>query len=1106
MKNEKGEVLPYASIYLAHTKAGTTSNEKGIFHLKAPKHINYPKLDTLVVSYVGYKKYKRAVYIKREKLFVNVIMESSSNMLDEFVVEALPTYPPEKIVKFAIKKIRKNYNNDNIVTNGFYRELLKEDDKWIALNEAAIQLKYAPYPQKGFTGEAFRAYYNYSSLPPRVGASSVFYHMHRFPGYIPVKKDQVKIVSSRISLNNTNYGIESSPVGGPADLISLDKIKYLYDFFDPKLIKKYNYKLISEEYCDDELCYVIDFYPKKIHETRIFQPISKKMKYPIYVGRIYISGKTFAVLNFQCQFSHNVDFSIYKNKGIPDFLKIDVKYKKYNNKWILSSVETEQRKNIKVRSKMVTYTCLRNLKLEKPIKKKVIFNNDSISYISKSTTLRYFNNKYDSKFWNSYQNPDAYPPLSKNVLIDLEQTTPLEKQFSSLNLPVNSIQQPVAKRINDQHIYFSDTIRDNYNWLSQKEDKDVLDYLTKENSYYEDVVFKISDYAKTFHYRYNSLYKHHTDTSASINYFMLNGVKCKYKQAETGMIGLYKMLNDSVYELILDISRAATGKINFFIENTLLNKRGKLAYSYTTKGDISKTLVIPNFVDNNSNYEIAKIFEFLWFNDSVIIYTKTDTCERSYQLRAFYINSKTDSLLYEEKDKRFDVTIKKSTSGDYIFIVIESLNENEYYYIAYRNSSLELKSISKRIKNHRHTIDHKNGDTFYAVTNKIKNRYEIVEFTVNNTSLDHWKTVYSTNKPIEDFYITKDYIVIQEYVKTTLQMKYIHKKTGRIDVFNFDNNIFSFDFIKKASDTSNQFTIKYESPKTPYTIYKISLESKEKQLIEQDQLTNNKKNHKIEILTAKSDETQIPISIFYNEKAINDTIQGIILKSYGAYGAKYYPEFNDQDRMYTNMGFIIAFAHVRGGGELGDDWYYKGKLLNKINTFEDYVACAKFLKKKYNIKNKQLIGYGLSAGGLIMGYVANNYPKLFGTLIFDRPYLDVLNTMMDSSLALTTMEYYEWGNPNDTVFYKYIKSYSPYQNIAKKSYPNMFFIAGYHDWQAPYWQIAKSVAKYRESNTSKSMILLNTNLYAGHRGSTISGKTISQHAAKYAFIIYCLKN
>ena len=262
----------------------------------------------------------------------------------------------------------------------------------------------------------------------------------------------------------------------------------------------------------------------------------------------------------------------------------------------------------------------------------------------------------------------------------------------------------------------------------------------------------------------------------------------------------------------------------------------------------------------------------------------------------------------------------------------------------------------------------------------------------------------------------------------------------------------------------------------------------------------------VQILHVKSmDGTTVPMTLCFNKSHDKIPIKGVILKAYGAYGFIQHPTFNREDKIYTDLGFVIAYAHVRGGGELGSNWHEQGRVLNKIQTFDDYITCAKFLTSKFNLESKQLIGIGASAGGLIMGYVANNYPELFGTLIFDRPYLDVINTVMDSSLVLTTMEYKEWGNPNNLECYQYIKSYSPYQNIKKQNYPNMLFFAGYNDVQTPYWQIAKSVAKYRENNTSNSLILFNTNMSTGHKGSVNSNINTANLAAKYSIILQSLQ-
>jgi oligopeptidase B len=1106
IKNSKGEKMPYASVYLLNLKIGTYSNQSGAFQLKTPKYFNYPKLDTLVISYVGYEIFKTPVYLTNENQELSIILKNSLNELKEFVVEALPSYPPEEIIKLAIKKTKNNYYRNYTVTNGFYRELVKENDEWIVLNEAAIQLKYAPYPQKGFIHSAFKAYYSYDYLPNMRRLGTNFYHMVRFPSYVPIEEDQVKIISSRVSINNTKYGNETSPVGGPADLVALDKIKYLYDFFDPKLIKQYNYKLFSEDFYKGELCYIIDFFPKQKYVTRVFQPFNKKMLYPIYIGRIYISAKTFAVVNFQCQLSNSIDLSIYKDDaiGIPDFLKINVEYKKHNDKWILSSVETEQRKNKTIGKETVSYMCLRSLNLEKPKIEKAEFNRDSIAYITKSATLRYFNNKYDEDFWSSYQHSSSYLKLPKFIVADLEKTMPLKKQFLSLNIPIDSIVKPFAKTQEFKHVYTADTLHDPYNWLSEKENPEVISYLNEENNYFNDVIFKLSDNIKGFYFNYNNIFKPKTDTVETIHYQTINGIKCRYKQNEIGNTGFYKLIDGDADELLIDITEASEGKPNFWIESLQFSENGKFAYAYSEKGAISNTLVITD-KEPEKAIKIINIYDFGWLNDSILIYTQTDVAHRSYQLKSYNLNSKSSAFLYEEPDHTFDLAIKKSTSEKYFFMVAESKDEKEYHQISYQENKIALTPVVKRSKNHSYDIDHKEGIYFFGITNKNKGSYEVVKLPADNPAIENWKTIYVTSNPIEDFYITEDFIAVQEYNKTTLQLKCINTNSKKVKEMKFEEELFSFSFQKSKQDNSNKITIEYESPKTPYITYVIDLNDDSRKIVEKEEFMITRNNYKIEVVNAFTEKIKIPITLFYDAESIKDSLKGIILKAYGAYGAKYYPAFDAEDKIYADLGFIIAFAHVRGGGEFGESWYKEGKLLNKINTFEDYISCAKYLTDRFKIKPKQLIGYGLSAGGLIMGYAANNYPELFGTLIFDRPYLDVLNTMMDSSLALTTGEYLEWGNPNNIEYYIYIKNYSPYQNITKKNYPNMLFLAGYHDEQTPYWQIVKSVAKYRANNTSNNLILLNTDLSGGHRGSTDFNQNTNRLAAKHALIKYSLR-
>ena len=356
--------------------------------------------------------------------------------------------------------------------------------------------------------------------------------------------------------------------------------------------------------------------------------------------------------------------------------------------------------------------------------------------------------------------------------------------------------------------------------------------------------------------------------------------------------------------------------------------------------------------------------------------------------------------------------------------------------------------------------------------------------------------------------ILKDYICIKLFNKFTNELKIVSVSSRKIKHIDFQEEIYGFDFYRSEDLTKlNSIDIIYNSPISAGTHFEYNTETNsklelEKIIIERDSL------YKTEIIYATSSElTKIPIRLFYNKMFLSSNIKpkGVILKTYGAYGYRENADFNQEDAVYASMGFVIAYAYVRGGGELGDDWYSQGRFLNKLNTFEDYKVCAIKVTDYCGINSKQLIGKAGSAGGVIMGYAANNYPELFGALIFDRPFLDVINEMCDTSTSMTLMQYSEWGNPMDSNLYEYQKKYSPYQQIETRNYPNMLFVTGLYDIQVPYWQVAKSVAKFRSCNTSNSLILMRTMMNSGHKGSTNASENYQNMLLQYAFIINSLK-
>lgn len=1091
IKNSNGEIMPFASVYLKKERVGTTSDIDGNFRIKLSNSLS--RLDTLVISYIGYNTIKKQLYYGKTNKHLEVVLTPSVELIGDVEITSLKKYPPEYIINKALKKRKLNYINNYTLSSGFYREIMKEDTSFIGLNEAIIQLKYSGYPQANFISKAFKSYYKLDEMPRMYFAYTIFRHMLRFPSYIPINKDQIKIMASRQSTDFSVYGESTSPVGGPGDLIALDKVKYAYDFLDPKLIDEYEYKVVGQKNHKGVKCYVIDFKPKKSYNKKVFQPINKKMKFPIYLGRIYIEGGTFTIVSFDFQLANSVDFSIYNghNNNIPDNITASVEYKKDEVGWILDKVKTNQIKYKKKNEINVCYKCTRELYLGKPKYVKSEFK-DSIAYITKSLKLQTYSNHYNNQIWKSFEKNKLYKPISNKIKSHLELKTSLEEQFSNVNLPLDSLIPPLAKQELNYTTHLGDTLFDSYQWMSTKGNPEGISYIKEENKYFENVMFKLKKNSKLFYLHFNNLLK--PSVSSSINTdrtFYIDKQKCIIEQDSIGAVCFYKIKQDSIRVLQINISKIQKGKKNFFLEEISFSSQGNLAYSYSTKGGYTKTLTVKgkesNLIKNNIN-------NFLWYNDSILLYTKQDSSLRSNELYSLNVKNGLTKMLYHEENQSRILDIVVSDSKMYYFLVSSAIKQTEYMLV---NDDLSIRPIIKVEGNEHYLFNHFGGDYLYGLKTSFTGRNEIIRI---NLSTNEIKTIYSTSEIIEDFVVTQNYIAFKEFKYNSNKLKYLQLKNRKIKEYKFDENYFSFDFKHQllSKDTIN---IEFESFISPYYNYKIDLSSLEKVIVEEINTTKSLLDYETKLEFIKTESgIEIPITLFYDKEINKDSIKGIILKSYGAYGYRTSTIFDKESLVYLKNGFIVAFAHVRGGGEGGVYWHNSGSLLLKKNTFEDYVACAKHLKSKYNIKTENFIGIGSSAGGLIMGYVANNYPELFGTLVFDHPFLDVVSTMLDRKLALTTVEYEEWGNPYDTLVYKYIKSYSPYQNIKPHNYPNMIFFSGYYDVQTPYWQVAKSVARYRECNTSNSLILFYTDLKAGHKGSVNEVQNTLNKAAKYALI------
>ena len=458
------------------------------------------------------------------------------------------------------------------------------------------------------------------------------------------------------------------------------------------------------------------------------------------------------------------------------------------------------------------------------------------------------------------------------------------------------------------------------------------------------------------------------------------------------------------------------------------------------------------------------------------------------------IGANTDTILYTEADPKFDVEVSKKDGQ--IYCTVQSKTENEIYLIPSGLKNPELKLICKRKPGTLVTV--KADETLYLLKNDENNNCTIEQLDFDNPDVLLSNIKIDPDDYIIDILPLKDAIVANTYTNSIPKLKYFDKVDRLWQEIDFDFGLGDYNLISAEEDT-NIFVFSFSSPAHPFTKYRYEIEKSKLKKLTTDGLVHPRyyKNVSTKRLWAKSyDGVQIPITLIQNPKKN----VGLILKAYGAYGAITTPSFDARDAILLEQGYSIAYAHVRGESILGLSWYKSGRELLKENSILDYLSCAEYVIKQKLTTADNLVGYGQSAGGLIIGQPINLKPELFKTVILDHPYLDVVNTMMNDTLPLTIDEYKEWGNPTNLDTYNYLLNYSPYQNISPQKYPNVLLVASYKDYRTPIWQISKYLVNLRENNLSDTNILLLTDMNSGHIGSTTEKEWIKLFSQISSFL------
>jgi len=672
---------------------------------------------------------------------------------------------------------------------------------------------------------------------------------------------------------------------------------------------------------------------------------------------------------------------------------------------------------------------------------------------------------------------------------------------------------PKAKKINKTLEIHGDTRIDPYFWMNERENPEVLDYLNSENAYCDFIMKDTENLQEELYEEMKSRYKKDDE---SLPYFF-NGYWyiVKYEEGKEYPIFCRKNLTlDNPEELILDVNILAEGEQFFEIGSVAVSPNNELAsFSGDNIGRRIYTIQFKNLKTGEIlQDQIANTTgKAVWANDNRhIFYIRKDKNLRAFQVYRHELgtDSSQDVLVFHEKDDAFDVNVFKTKSLEYIFIASSSTISDEHRFIPANNVLAEWKIIQPRIPDLEYSVEHYE-DEFYIITNADDAiNFKIVKTKVENCGIENWEDVipHRNDVLLEGFEIFKDYLVLEERKEGLLQIKIIENKTGEFDYLPFSDPTYTAYIGLNLEFDTAVLRYGYTSLTVPSSTFEYNMNEKTTRLLKQQEVLGGKffpENYISERIWAASrdGETMIPISLVYHKDTPKSSETPLLLYGYGSYGHTVDASFSNVRLSILDRGFIYAIAHIRGGEYLGREWYEDGKMLQKKNTFFDFIDAAKHLIKENYTSSQHLYAMGGSAGGLLMGAIINYDPEIFNGIVAQVPFVDVVTTMLDETIPLTTGEYDEWGNPNDKEYYDYMKSYSPYDNVECKKYPNILITTGLHDSQVQYWEPAKWTAKLRELKTDDNILIFKTDMTSGHGGASGRFESLKEDALEYGFLL-----
>ena len=688
----------------------------------------------------------------------------------------------------------------------------------------------------------------------------------------------------------------------------------------------------------------------------------------------------------------------------------------------------------------------------------------------------------------------------------------------------STIKAPIAEKIPTEIETHGDIRIDNYFWMrlsdqqKEAEIKDeqtnkVEDYLNAENAYYDDVTSHTKDFQTSLFEEMKSRIKEDDESVPykKNGYFYIT----KYKKGDQYPIFTRKKETlEADEELIFNVNDLAKDHEYYQLGGLNVSPNNELAvFAVDTISRRQYVIQVKNLITGAVYKDVIKNTTggSVWANDNkTFFYTKKDPVSlRSYKVFKHVLGTdeSDDIEVYHENDETFGVGVAKTKSNDFIVIASYATLSTEYRVLDANDPNASFKVIQPRERDLEYSVSHY-GDHFYLLTNKDgAQNFKLMKTPVGNTLKENWVDVipHRDDTLLEDVSIFKEYIVLEERTNGLNKIRIKRWDNTNDYYLPFEEETYTADVYANPDFDTDIIRYSYNSMTTPSSVIDFNMSDKSKEIKKEQEVLGgkfDKNNYTSKRVWAEAqDGKKIAISLVYRKDTELNENTPVLQYAYGSYGYTIPDGFSTTRLSLLDRGFVYAVAHIRGSEYLGRNWYEDGKLLKKKNTFTDFIDCSKYLIANNYTSANHLYAMGGSAGGLLMGAIVNMNPELYNGIVAAVPFVDVISTMLDESIPLTTGEFDEWGNPKDKEYYDYIKSYSPYDQVKAKAYPNMLITTGYWDSQVQYWEPAKWIAKLRELKTNSNILLMHTNMEAGHGGASGRFDALKETAKDYSFLL-----